>query len=168
MNYLLRLIFLTLGGLIANIVIASTLSGEAQTRGVNPTCLKYLEQIEATNQLSGLNLTSTHNSNPSLQPSLHIRASKLKNGASFFSTTLSPDGEFCYVSVTATTLSNVNSCEEITETRLIGDPNLKVTDYADGDYTLINRENDNYSVILIDVSESSCFMTETQMQWPGK
>ena len=168
MNHLFRLIVLTLGGLIANMGIAASLSSDAQERGINPTCLKYLEQIEVTNQLTGLTLTSIYNSNPSLNPSLHIRASKLKNAVSLFSTTLSPDGEFCYVSVTATTLSKVNSCKEITETRLIENPNLKVTYYADGDYTLISRENDNYSVILIDVSESSCFMTETQMQWPGK
>ena len=168
MSHLIRLIVITLGSLIINIVIADTLTNEAQARGINPTCLKYLEQIEQTNQLSGLNLTTTFSSNSSLTPSLHTKASKLKDGVSFFSTTLSPDGEFCNISVIATTHSNINNCKEITETRLNEDPNLKETNYADGSYTLLNHENDNYTVVLIDTGDSSCLLTETQMMWPGR
>jgi hypothetical protein len=168
MNHLFRLIVLTLGGLISNIVIADTLANEAQARGINPTCLKYLEQIEKTNKLSGLNLTTTFSSNSPLTPSLHTKASKLEDGVSFFSTTLSPDGEFCNISIIATTHSNVNNCKEIAQTRLINDPSLKETNYADGGYTLLNRENDNYTVILIDTGDSSCLLTETQMMWPGR
>ena len=168
MNHLIRFIVLILGGLITNIVIASTLTSEAQERGVNATCSSFLDLLEQSYELDGLKLTIAHNSDPSLYPSLHLSSRKYNNSSSVFSATLSPDGEFCYVSVTATTLSNVNSCKEITETRLIENPNLKVTYYADGDYTLISRENDNYSVILIDAGESSCLMTETQMMWPGR
>ena len=168
MSHLIRLIVLTLGSLIANMGIAASLSSDAQERGINPTCLKYLEQIEKANQLSGLNLTTTFSSNSSLTPSLHTKASKLKDGVSFFSTTLSPDGEFCNISIIATTHSNVNNCKEITQTRLIDDPSLKETNYADGGYTLLNHENDNYTVILIDTGDSSCLLTETQMMWPGR
>ena len=53
MNYLLRLIFLTLGGLIANTVIAVSLSSDAQERGINSTCLSYLSQIEESYDLNG-------------------------------------------------------------------------------------------------------------------
>ena len=46
MNYLIKLIILTLGGLIANIAIAETLAITAQERGINSTCISYLGQIE--------------------------------------------------------------------------------------------------------------------------
>ena len=69
MNYLLRLIFLTLGGLIANIVIANTLSNEAQERGISATCWSYLGQLEESYDLNGLNITFAHPSDPSIYPS---------------------------------------------------------------------------------------------------
>ena len=38
MNYLIKLIILTLGGLITNIAISETLAIDAQERGINSTC----------------------------------------------------------------------------------------------------------------------------------
>ena len=66
MNYLLRLIFLTLGILIANIVIAASLSSEAQERGISATCSSYLGQLEESYDLNGLNITFAHLGDPSI------------------------------------------------------------------------------------------------------
>ena len=51
MNHFFRLIILTLGGLIANIVIAASLSSEAQERGISATCSAYLGQLEESYDL---------------------------------------------------------------------------------------------------------------------
>ena len=92
MNHLFRLIVLTLGGLIANIVFAETLSSEAQERGISATCSSYLGQLEESYDLNGLNITFAHPDDPSLYPSLHLSTKKYNNGSSVFSATLSPDG----------------------------------------------------------------------------
>ena len=168
MNYLLRLIFLTLGGLIANIVIADTLSSEAQERGISATCSSYLGQLEESYDLNGLNITFAHLSDPSLHPSLHLSTKKYNNGSSVFSATLSPDGEFCYVSTVHVTQVNTQNCNDITMLKVAEDPTINVTIYADGDYSIITPENNNYQLILINSGENSCTVAEARMMWPGR
>jgi len=72
MSHLFRLVVLTICSLIAHIVIAATLSSEAQERGLNSTCVSYLGQIEESYDLNGLNITFAHPDDPSLYPSLHV------------------------------------------------------------------------------------------------
>ena len=168
MNHLLRLIFLTLGGLIANIVIAASLSSEAQERGINPTCASYLGQLEESYDLNGLNITFAHPSDPSNYPSLHVSNKKYNNGSSVFSATLSPDGEFCYVSTVHVTQVNTQNCNDITMLKVAEDPTVNVTIYADGDYSIITPENNIYQLILVNNGENSCTLTESRMMWPGR
>ena len=168
MNHLFRLIVLTLGGLIANIVIAATLSSEAQERGINSTCVSYLGQIEESYDLNGLNITFAHLSNPSLYTSLHVSNKKYNNGSAVFSASLSPDGEYCYVSTVNVTSVNTQSCNDITELRIAEDSTLKVSIYADGDYSIITPEYDNYQIILISGKDQSCTMIESRIMWPGR
>ena len=168
MNYLLRLIFLTLGGLIANIVIAASLSSEAQERGISATCSSYLGQLEESYDLNGLNITFAHPSDPSIYPSLHVSSKKYNNGSSVFSATLSPDGEFCYVSTVHVTQVNTQNCNDITMLKVAEDPTVNVTIYADGDYSILTPENNVYQLMLITSGENSCTMTESRMMWPGR
>jgi len=168
MNHLIRIIVLVLGGLIANIVIAATLTIDAQERGINSTCSSYLSQLEESYDLSGLNLTLAYPSDPSLYPSMHVSSKKYNNGSSIFSATLSPDGEFCYVSTVNLTLVNTQSCSDISALKVAEDPSLKVTTYAEGDYSIITSQENSYQIIFISNGEQSCMMTETQMLWPGR
>ena len=168
MNHLIRIIVLVLGGLIANIVIAATLTIDAQERGINSTCSSYLSQLEESYDLSGLNLTLAYPSDPSLYPSMHVSSKKYNNGSSIFSVNLTPDGEYCYVSTVNITSVNTQSCSEITTLKVAEDPSLKVTTYAEGDYSIITSEENNYQIILISNGELSCMMTETRMMWPGR
>ena len=168
MNHLFRLIVLTLGGLIANIVIAASLSSEAQERGISATCSSYLGQLEESYDLNGLNITFAHPSDPSIYPSLHVSAKKYNNGSSVFSATLSPDGEYCYVSTVHVTEVNTQNCNDITMLKVSEDPTVNVTIYADGDYSIITPENNIYQLILVDNGENSCTLTESRMMWPGR
>ena len=127
MNYLIKLIILTLGGLITNIAISETLAIDAQERGINSTCADYLSQIEESyglNGLNGLNITFAHPSDPSLLPSLHISSKNYNNGSSTFSATLSPDGDYCYLSTVIVTSVNNQSCEDITSLKKEESPSL--------------------------------------------
>ena len=45
MNHFFRLIVFTLGGLIANIVIAESLANEAKESGINSVCASYIHQL---------------------------------------------------------------------------------------------------------------------------
>ena len=168
MNHLFRLIVLTLGGLIANIVIAASLSSEAQERGISATCSSYLGQLEESYDLNGLNVTFAHHSDPSLYPSLHLSTKKYNNGTSIFSATLSPDGEYCYVSTVHVTQVNTQNCNDITMLKVGEDPTINVTIYADGDYSIITPENNIYQLILVNNGENSCTLTESRMMWPGR
>ena len=168
MNHLIRLIVLTLGILIVNIVIAATLSSDAQERGINSTCSSYLGQIEESYDLNGLNITFAHPSDPSLYPSLHVSNKKYNNGSSVFSATLSPDGEFCYVSTVHVTQVNTQNCNDITMLKVSEDPTVNVTIYADGDFSIITPETNIYQLILINNDENSCTLTESRMMWPGR
>ena len=168
MNHLIRLIVLILGGLITNIVIAATLTSDAQERGINSTCSSYLSQIEESYDLNGLNITFAHPSNPSLYPSLHVSSKKYNNGSSIFSVNLSPDGEYCYVSTVNVTQVNTENCNDITMLKVAEDPTVNVTIYADGDYSIITPENNIYQLILVNNGENSCTLTESRMMWPGR
>lgn len=168
MNHFFRIIVLTLGGLIANTVIAASLSSDAQERGINSTCLSYLGKIEESYKLDGLNITFAHTSDPSLYPSLHLSSKKYNNGTSIFSATLSPEGEFCYVSTVHVTQINNQNCNDVTMLKVAEDPTLNVTIYADGDYSIITPENNSYQLMLIDNGENSCTLTHSLMMWPLK
>ena len=168
MNHLIRLIVLILGVLITNIVIAATLTSDAQERGIDSTCSSYLSQLEKSYDLNGLNITFAHPNDPSLYPSLHVSNKKYNNGSSVFSATLSPDGEYCYISTINVTSVNTQSCSDITILKVAEDPSLKVTNYADGDYSIITSQENSYQIILISNGEHSCMMAETRMMWPGK
>jgi hypothetical protein len=168
MNHFFRIIVLTLGGLIANTVIAASLSSDAQERGISPTCASYLGQIEESYKLDGLNITFAHTSDPSLYTSLHLSSKKYNNGTSIFSATLSPDGEFCYVSTVHITQINNQNCNDVTMLKVSEDPTVNVTIYADGDYSIITPENNTYQLMLIDNGENSCTLTESRMMWPGR
>ena len=168
MNHLIRLIVLILGGLGTNIVIAATLAIDAQERGINSTCSSYLSQLEESYDLNGLNITLAYPSDPSLYPSMHVSSKKYNNGSSVFSTTLSPDGEYCYVSVVTVTEVNSQNCNSIADLKIEEDSTLKVTVYADGDYLIITPEKDIYQIILINNGEQSCTMVESRMIWPGR
>ena len=168
MNHLIRLIVLTFCSLIANIVIAATLSSEAQERGINSTCSSYLVQLEESVDLNGLNITFAHPSNPSLYPSLHVSNKKYNNGSSVFSASLSPDGEYCYVSTVNVTEVNTQNCNDISILKVAEDSTLKLTVYADGDYSIITPEDNTYQLILINNGEQSCTMVESRMMWPGR
>ena len=168
MNHLIRLIVLTLGILIVNIVIAETLSSDAQERGINSTCSSYLGQLEESYDLNGLNITFAHPSDPSLYPSLHVSNKKYNNGSSVFSASLSPDGEYCYVSTVNVTELNTQNCNDISILKVAEDSTLKVTVYADGDYSIITPEDNTYQLILINNGEQSCTMVESRMMWPGR
>jgi len=168
MNYLIRIIILTLGGLISNIAISETLAIDAQERGINSTCASYLGQIEESYGLNGLNITFAHPSDPSLLPSLHISTKNYNNGSSTFSATLTPDGDYCYISTVVVTSVNNQSCEEITSLKKEESPSLKETTYADGVFTILTPLDNSYQLILTITGENGCTMTETRMLWPGK
>ena len=168
MNHFFRIIVLTLGGLIANTVIAASLSSDAQERGINSTCLSYLSQIEESYDLNGLNITFAHPSDPSLYTSLHVSNKKYNNGSSVFSATLSPDGEYCYVSTVNVTEVNTQNCNDITMLKVAEDSTLNVTIYSDGDFSVITPEDNSYQTVLISNGDHSCTLTESRMFWPGR
>ncbi len=168
MNHSIRLIVLTLGILIVNIVFSATLSSDAQERGINSTCSSYLGQIEDSYDLNGLNITFANPSDPYLYPSLHMSGKKYNNGSSIFSATLTPDGEYCYLSTVVVTSVNSQSCNDITMLKIAEDSTLKTTIYAEGDYSIITPTDNSFQIILIDNGEQSCTITETRMIWPGR
>ena len=168
MKFLLRQISLILIILFSLNSFATSLAEDAQNRGINETCSNYLEQIESSYGLSGLNITFAHPENPSILPSLHISSQKFNNGSSSFSATLMPDGEYCYLSTVLVTAINNQSCSEITQIKSENDENLKVSIYADGSYTILTPSDGSFQVILTKSGENSCTMAETRMMWPGK
>ena len=163
-----KILLITIFTLITNIVVASTLTNDAIERGINSTCASYLGQLEESFDLNGLNITFAHLSDPSLYPSLHLSSRKYNNGSSVFSANLSPDGEYCYVSMVNVTQVNTQNCNDITMLKVAEDSTLNVTIYADGDFSVITPEDNSYQIILIDNGEQSCTMVEARMMWPGR
>ncbi len=149
-------------------IFASTLAIEAELRGINSNCLTHLTQLEDYYGLNGLNITFAHPADPSNHPSLHTSSKKFKNGSSFFATTLSPDSEFCYVSVNMLTVINNQSCNDIAQARLAEDSTINIKTYAEGSYIHLYPESNKYQLILVPTGDFSCAMAESQMLWPGK
>jgi len=147
---------------------AMSLSDDAIERGINETCSSYLGQIEKSYSLNGLNITFAHPENPALFPSLHISSQKYNNGSSTFSATLTPDEEYCYLSTILVTSVNNQTCSEISQLKLEASPELQVSSYAEGDFTIITPKNNTYQIILTTHGETGCTMTETSMLWPGR
>jgi len=164
MEQLIKKIILTTLLLLSMNAYASSLSDDAIERGINQTCSSYLNQVEQ----SGLNITFAHPANPELLPSLHISSQKYNNGSSTFSATLTPDEEYCYISTVLVTSVNNQTCTEISQLKLDVDPELQVSSYADGDFTIITPKDNNYQIILTTLGETGCTMTETRMLWPGR
>jgi len=163
-NKVLGIVFL----LLSINVYASSLYDEATERGINETCSSYLNQIEKSYNLNGLNITFAHPENPGLLPSLHISSQKYNNGSSTFSATLTPDEEYCYLSTVLVTSVNNQICSEISQLKQEVNPELKISSYADGDFTIITPKDNSYQIILTSQGENGCTMTETRMLWPGR
>ena len=147
---------------------ASSLFDDAIERGINETCSSYLSQVEKSYNLNGINITFAHPENPSLLPSLHISSQKYNNGSSTFSATLTPDKEYCYISTVLVTSINSQTCKEISQLKLEINPELKVSSYANGGFTIITPQDNTYQIVLTSQGETGCAMTETRMQWPGR
>ena len=163
-----KILLITIFTLITNIVVASTLTNDAIERGINSTCASYLGQLEESFDLNGLNITFAHLSDPSLYPSLHLSSRKYNNGSSVFSANLSPDGEYCYVSMVNVTQVSTQNCNDITMLKVAEDSTLNVTIYADGDFSVITPEDNSYQTVLISNGDHSCTLTESRMMWPGR
>ena len=168
MKSLFRQISLILTILFSVNSFATSLAEDAQNRGINETCSNYLEQIESSYGLNGLNITFAHPESPSLLPSLHISSQKYNNGSSSFSATLMPDSEYCYLSTVLVTAINNQSCSEIAQIKSENDQSLKASVYADGNYTILTPSDGSFQAILTSSGDNSCTMTETRMMWPGK
>ena len=170
LNKIIVLLFL----LLSTNAFALSLSDDAIERGINETCSSYLSQIDKSynlnglNGLNGLNITFAHPENPTLLPSLHISSQKYNNGSSTFSATLTPDEDYCYLSTVIVTSVNNQTCSEISQLKLDAKPGLKVSSYAEGDFTIITPKDNTYQIILTTQGETSCSMTETRMVWPGR
>lgn len=147
---------------------SSSLFEDSKARGINQTCASYLGQIEDSYELNGLNITFAHPTNPKDFPSLHISTQKYNNGASSFSATLTPDGEYCYVSAIYITSINNQTCKEIQEIKVEENNNLQVENYLEGDYSVISPPDNSYQIILTSAGDQNCIITETRMLWPGK
>ena len=146
---------------------AATLSKDAQNRGINQTCFKYLTQIENSYKLNGLNITFAHPESPAKFPSLHISSQKYNNGTSTFTSTLTPEGDYCYLSTITVTSINNQSCNEIAQLKTESE-NLKISSYANDVYIVLTPPDNSYQIILISSGENSCTMTEARMMWPGR
>ena len=157
-------IILLFSSLCAN---GSNLSDDARDRGINTTCSSYLGQIEKSYNLIGLNITYAHPQNPSSFPSLHVSAQKYNNGSSSFSATLTPDGEYCYLSTILVTYINNQSCFEIAQIKAENE-NLELLSYADGGFYILTPDDYSYQTILTTAGEDTCTMTESRMMWPGR
>ena len=149
-------------------VYALSLSDDAMERGISETCVSYLNQVEKSYNLSGLNITFAHHESPALLPSLHISFQKYKNGSSAFSATLTPNEEYCYISTVLVTSLNNQTCSEILQLKLNINPDLQVSSYADGDFSIITPIDNTYQIILTSQGKTGCTMTETRMVWPGR
>jgi hypothetical protein len=149
-------------------IYALSLSEDAIERGISETCASYLNQVEKSYNLSGLNITFAHPENPALLPSLHISSQKYNNGSSIFSATLTPDEEYCYISTVLVTSVNNQTCSEISLLKLETNPELLTSSYADGGFTIITPKDNTYQIILTTQGETGCAMTETRMLWPGR
>ena len=149
-------------------VYALSLSDDAIERGISETCTSYLNQVEKSYNLNGLNITFAHPESPAIFPSLHISSQKYNNGSSTFSATLTPDEEYCYISTVIVTSVNNQTCIEISQLKQEVNPELKISSYSDGDFTIITPKDNSYQIILTSQGQTGCTMTESRMLWPGR
>ena len=163
-----RKFLLVIALLLCTQSFASSLAEDAKNRGINETCSNYLEQIESSYSLNGLNITFAHPEKPSEFPSLHISSQNYNNGSSSFSATLTPDGDYCYISTIMTTAINNQSCSEIAQVKANNDENLVTSSYADGKYLILTPKDNTYQTILTSSGENSCTITESRMMWSGR
>ena len=163
MNKILILIIL----LLSTNSYASSLAEDAKNRGINETCSNYLGQIESSYELDGLKITFAHPINPSALPSLHLSSQKYNNGSSSFSATLTPDGDYCYLSTIMITSINNQSCSEIAESKA-NNQNLSAMNYAEGTFIILTPKDNSYQTILTSSGSNGCTITESRMMWPGK
>ena len=147
---------------------ASSLTEDAKNRGINETCSNYLSQIESSYELNGLKITFAHPENPSKFPSLHISSQKYNNGSSSFSATLTPDGDYCYLSTIMITAINNQSCSKIAQIKVSNDENLSVSNFAEGKFIILTPKDNAYQTILTSSGLNSCTIIESRMMWPGK
>ena len=168
MSYYIKRITLTVLLLLAINTYGLSLSDDAIERGISETCTSYLNQVEKSYNLSGINITFAHPENPALLPSLHISSQKYNNGSSTFSATLTPDEEYCYISTVLVTSVNNQTCSEISQLKQEVNPDLQTSSYADGDFTIITPKDNTFQIILTTQSETGCTITETRMLWPGR
>ncbi|MDB4847564.1 hypothetical protein OAI02_03600 [Candidatus Pseudothioglobus singularis] len=145
----------------------SNLSDDARDRGINENCSFYLNQIEKSYNLNGLNITFAHPDNPSELSSLHVSSQKYNNGASSFSATLMPDNEYCYLSIILVTAINNQSCAEIAQLKAENE-NLELSSYADGGFVILTPYDNSYQTILTSTGKNACTITEARMMWPGR
>jgi hypothetical protein len=146
---------------------ASNLSDDARDRSINKICSSYLSQIEKSYNLNGLNITIAHPQNPSSFPSLHVSSQLYNNGSSSFSATLTPDGEYCYLSTILVTAINNQSCPEIAKLKAENEK-FELSNYADGGFIILTPVDNSYQTILTSAGENACTMTEARMMWPGR
>ena len=165
-RYFLKTITLLLLGFSFNSNAAS-LFEDSELRGINSTCSTYLSQIEKSYNLNGLNITFAHPQNPSSFPSLHISSQIYNNGSSSFSASLSPDGEYCYLSTILVTAINNQSCSEIAQLK-VENEDLELSSYADGGFIILTPEDNSYQTILTSLGANACTMTEARMMWPSR
>jgi len=168
MNQYIKKILILFFLLISINIYALNLTDDAIERGVNETCSSYLSQIEKSYNLNGLNITFAHPENAALLPSLHLSTQKYNNGSSTFSATLIPDEQYCYISTVMVTSINNQTCSEISNLKLGINPELQLSSYADGDFTIFTPKNNTYQIILTVQGKNGCAMTETRMLWPGR
>ena len=168
MNWHLRKIIILIILFTSNSSYSSSLAEDASNRGVSEVCSNYLNQIEQSYGLEGLNITFAHPKNPSILPSLHISTQKYNNGSSSFSATLIPDGDYCYLSTVKITALNDQSCSDIAKIKVDNDQNMKVTVYANGNFTILTPSDNSFQAILTSSGDKNCTMAETRMMWPGK
>jgi hypothetical protein len=164
-KHLKNLLFLVLYFYSINLY-ALSLSETAKERGINETCLLFLNQIEESFGLNGLNITFAHPDNPSFFPTLHVSTQNYNNGASIFSATLSPSQEKCFVSTIVSTSINGQSCKQVSKLKIEQDGTLKVDSYNNDSYTILTPPNNNFQIILTSAGNENCLMTETSMVWP--
>ena len=168
MKTYLKLILIISISLFSSQSFSSSLAEDAKDRGINETCNEYLSQIENSYGINGLNITFAHPKNPSSLPSLHVSSQKYNNGSSSFSVTLTPDGEYCYLSTILVTSINNQSCSEVAQIKIENDQNLQVSVYAEGNYTILTPSDGSFQAILTKSGDNSCTMTESRMMWPGR
>ena len=168
MKVILKITSMYISLLLSCNSLASSLAEEAKNREINSTCYNYLSQIEASYELSGLNITFAHPDSPSNYPSLHISTQKYNNGSSSFSATLTPDGDYCYLSTIMITTIHNQSCSEVAKIKTSSDKNLQASSYAEGNYIILTPQDNTFQTILTSSGDYGCTITETRMMWPGR